>query len=282
MLFQFLNTFLGYLLELLPFFLVASAAGAGLQTYARGIFSRATVSKPYSPFITAFAGAIIPVCSCSMIPLAKTIDSFSQKNYAPVLAFLITAPVLSPITILLTFGMFGLELTVTRVLFTLIFSFFLAYSSGFIFQKRVSLPLLQEGRGYGRRSVNEFILNFKNLFINTGKYILLGLVIASLLKVLVPEGVMVKFSESELSYVLIALISVPIYVCSGEEVPIARSLHDLGLSEGKALTFMLASSGICVPTISALLSFLPKGLVAYYTLSWFLFSVSAGLMFDRF
>ncbi len=277
---DFLNTFIGYTLDVLPYFLLASFVGAFLQGFLGSkLLRRDLLSKPYAPLATATLGATIPVCSCSMIPLARSMDSFS-RSYAPVLAFLITAPVLSPVTLFLTFGMFGLDITLLRFMLSFLFALLISYVALLLFSKRAGLPLLQGASAEKKDRLAEFLKNLRALALSTGKYVLLGLAIASLLKVLLPQDLVLRFSSSILSYPLISLLSVPVYVCSGEEVPIARSLHDLGFSPGQALTFMLASSGICLPTITALLSFLPKKLVLFYSLSWFLFATGAGMVAD--
>ena len=277
---NFLETFFDYILGVLPYFLLASLVGAGLQSlFGSKPFRKDMLNSPLAPIVTAVFGATIPVCSCSMIPLARSMDSFS-RSYAPVVAFLVTAPVLSPVTLFLTFGMFGFQITAFRFIFSFLFAVLLAYSVVLLFSKSATLPLLQGASGERKGKLSEFLKNFRSLTLSTGRYVLLGLLIASLLKVLVPQDLVLKFSGSFLSYPFISLVSVPIYVCSGEEVPIARSMYELGLKPGQSLTFMLASSGICIPTITALLSFLPKRLVLLYSVSWFLFATVAGLITD--
>lgn len=280
MVLDFLQTFLKYTLDVLPYFLLASLVGAGLQSsLGPKLIKRGLLNSPLAPIATATLGATVPVCSCSMIPLARTMDSFS-RSYAPVVAFLVTAPVLSPVTLFLTFGMFGFQVTTLRLVSSFIFAVLLAYLTVLLFRKNAALPLLQGALGERKGRLQEFLENFRSLTLSTGRYVLLGLLIASLLKVIVPQDLMIELSGSPLSYPLISLVSVPVYVCSGEEVPIARSLHELGLKPGQSLTFMLASSGICVPTITALLSFLPKRLVFLYSVSWFLFATGVGLITD--
>ncbi len=274
----FLKTFLDYTADVLPYFLIASLVGAALQSVGglRLISSRLAGSAP-APLITALMGAVVPLCSCSMIPVARTINSFSGGSYAPVVSFLVTAPTLSPVVLLLTFGVFGWEMTVLRVVSTAVFALVLAVAVHLLFAKSATVPLLQGASPDGEEG---FVKRFVTLFVSTGKYVLLGLLIASLVKSFLPQDLVLSFAGSPVSYPLISLLSVPIYVCSGEEVPIARSFYDLGLKPGQALTFMLASTGVCIPTIVALVSFLPKGVVALYTLSWLVFAVSAGVLTD--
>ena len=281
MILTFLKTFLDYTLDVLPYFLIASFAGALIKTFWNVRFmTREILSKPYSPLITATVGAVVPVCSCSMIPLARSINDLS-KSYAPVLAFLITAPVLSPVTVILTFGVLGAEITFIRIASVCIFALIMTFLAFFAGPKELNPFVVKEFTSAGDSKINVFLRSFADIFFSTGRYLLLGLLVAALFKVFIPENLVKDFSDSKLSYLVISLVAVPIYVCSGEEVPIARSLLDLGMTPGQAVTFMLASTGVCIPTIMVLTTFLPKRIVILYAISWFVFGALVGLVSDR-
>ena len=275
---QFINKFLGYSLEVLPYFFIATVIGAFVQAYISFNIVRRFINKGYSPVITAFFGSSVPVCSCSMIPIAQTINSLS-RSYAPAVAFLISAPILSPVIFFLMIGMFGWKLTVFRFVFGFLTAVITAYIVNIFFKKPPTLPVIySKGQGLSRWQI--FKNAFKEIFIGTGKYVLIGLLIASAVAVLVPPSLVSRFSEFSFSYILIAIFSIPIYVCSGEEIPIAKSFVDLGFSQGQALTFMFASAGICIPTILATFKIFPKKLVVFYVLIWFFGSTASGLLFD--
>ncbi len=276
---QFLNKFLNYSLEILPYFFVATIFGAFIQSYLSFNFIRKFVNRRFlSPIITATFGASAPVCSCSMIPIAQTINSLS-KGYAPAISFLISAPILSPVIFFLMLGMFGWELTIFRFVFGFILAVVTAYLTDIFFKKPPSLPMFSSG-GKQPDKWQAFKNAFKEIFIGTGKYVLLGLLIASAVAVLVPSSLITKFSNFPFSYFFITVFSIPIYVCSGEEIPIAKSFVDLGFTQGQALTFMLASAGICIPTISATFKFFPKALSIFYIAVWFVGSIIGGVLFD--
>jgi len=276
---EFISRFVYYTIEILPYFFVASVVGAFIQSFVSFNMVRGFVNKRFlSPLITAIFGSSVPVCSCSMIPVAQTINSFS-RSYAPTLSFLIVAPVLSPVILFLMAGMFGWKLTVFRFVTVFVSALLTAYLVDIFFKKPPSLPLFSRKQKPSSRWYL-FKDSFRDIFFNTGKYVLLGLFIASAVSTVIPEGFFSKFSQDLFSYVFIAVFSIPVYVCSGEEIPIGKSFVDLGLSEGQALTFMLASSGICIPTIIAVLRIFPKSVVFIYTMVWFLCSVMSGILYD--
>ncbi len=275
----FLNTFYGYAVEIVPYFVLAALITSIIQTYVSLSWLRkALKNEKTAPIFTGFLGGLLPVCSCSMIPVANLINNFS-RTYAPVLAFLVVAPVVSPITVTLTFAFFGLEMTLFRVFGVFLFAILLAYSVGMFYKKERAIPLLGGFSGTESKG-NVFLKSFKFTLLSTGKYLLLGIFIAALIKAFLPMELVSYVAGTPLSYPLIALVSVPVYVCSGEDVPIAKALLQVGFTHGNALTFMLGGSGICVPTILATMSFLPKRIVLVYTVSCFFMSWLAGLLFD--
>ncbi len=279
LIYSFINKFIHYSIDILPYFFLASIFGAVVQVYLNfGLIRKYLSRKFLSPIFTAVFGASAPVCSCSMIPVAQTINSLS-KGYSPAFSFLISAPILSPVIFFLMLGMFGWELTVFRFVFGFIFAVLTGYIVDFLFKKPPSLPMFSSGAS-NLSKWQLFKKAFKDIFFSTGKFVLIGITIASFVSAVIPQSVVSKFAQLPFSYLLITVASIPVYVCSGEEIPIARSFVDLGLSYGQALTFMIASAGICIPTISAVMKLFPKWLSIFYITVWFIGSILGGVIFD--
>ncbi|MGK0690409.1 MAG: permease [Aquificaceae bacterium] len=276
---NFLKTFYDYTVDIIPYFLIALVITSLLQSFTKLSWLKAILKKEkVAPIYTGILGGLLPLCSCSMLPVANLINSMS-KSYAPVLSFLIIAPVISPVTLLLTYGYFGLSMTLVRLIGTFIFAISFAYLVSFFFTKPKTLPIMMGGDGKSKNSKLFFYILKDNLF-GIGKYLFLGIFIASLIKVLVPASLIKPIAGSLFSYPLISFMSVPIYVCSGEEVPIAKALKEVGFTWGNALTFMLGGTGICMPTILAVMKFLPKALVFAYVVFWLIFSMVMGILYD--
>ncbi len=282
---KFWQIFLDYTKEVLPYFFLALLFTTFLKIYLRpGFLVKVLRSSKLAPLFSSLLASILPVCSCSVIPLAIFINNLS-RTYAPTLSFLMIAPVISPVTFLLTLGMLKTKFALFRVLITLIFANLLSFLSIYLFKKEereieereIAIP---EVASHEKRDWRVFLREFTCEGLAIGKYVLLGLFLASLLVALLPSDKITMLSKFSFSYFLIAFVSVPIYVCSGEEVPIARALIDLGLTPGQAMVFLLASSGICLPTIMATLRFLPLKIVLYYVGGWFLMAIAAGYFFD--
>lgn len=274
-----LRTFYGYTVDIVPYFLLAVLITSLLQSFTKLSWLKALLRKEMTaPIYTSFLGGLLPVCSCSMLPIANLINSMS-KGYAPVLSFLIVAPVISPVTILLTYGYFGLTMTLVRLIGTFSFALAFAYLMNLIFIKPKAIPIMM-GEDKQTKSSKLFLYLLKDNLLGIGKYLFLGILIASFIKVLIPVDLVKPIAGGFLSYILLSFISVPIYVCSGEEVPIAKALGEVGFTWGNALTFMLGGTGICVPTLLAVMKFLPKVLVFAYVAFWLFFSMIMGFLYD--
>jgi uncharacterized membrane protein YraQ (UPF0718 family) len=273
---EFFKNFYSYLVEIVPFFVLAVFVSAFLKAMVKpSLFLKFLSKKHSAPIFTALLGAVAPMCSCSMLPFANFINSYS-KGYGPVLAFLITAPTLSPVILLLTYGLFGLDVSIYRLMGSLAYALLVAYAVEYFFKKP---PTLQMKIRESSSKRSAFLEGLREQ-LPVVKYLLIGIAIASLIKTFTPTWLTASLSKTPLAYPLISLVAVPIYVCSGEDVVLGRAMVDVGFTTGQAITFMLGSSGVCLPTIFALFSFLPRKVVFAYSAGWFMFSILTGLIYD--
>jgi uncharacterized protein len=273
---EFFKNFYSYLVEIVPFFVLAMFISAFLKAMVKpSLFLKFLSNRHSAPIFTALLGAVAPMCSCSMLPFANFINGYS-KGYGPVLAFLITAPTLSPVILLLTYGLFGLDVSIYRFMGSLAYALLVAFVVEYFFKKPPTLQMKMRENSSKRSTLLEGLMEQ----LPVVKYLLIGIAIASLIKTFVPTSLTASLSKTPLAYPLISLVAVPIYVCSGEDVVLGRAMVDVGFTIGQAITFMLGSSGVCLPTIFALFSLLPKKVVFAYSAGWFIFSILTGLIYD--
>jgi hypothetical protein len=81
--------------------------------------------------------------------------------------------------------------------------------------------------------------------------LIVGVFVASALKVFVPTSVIVKLfgAESFVSNILASVISGILYFSTLTEVPIVRSLIEMGMSSGSAIAFLLAGPALSLPSM---------------------------------
>lgn len=104
------------LLELMPYFLAGVLLGGFLSEFV----SRAAIERHMgagggkSIALATCAGGVVPICSCGIVPVLAGLVQ-AGLPLAPVVAFLIAAPMLNPATVAMTVGMLGWQLAVARI-----------------------------------------------------------------------------------------------------------------------------------------------------------------------
>jgi hypothetical protein len=109
-----------------------------------------------------------------------------------------------------------------------------------------------------------------------------GLLLAGLITVLVPEEMMGRFLGGGLPSMLLMLAAgIPLYICATASTPIAAALILKGVSPGAALVFLLAGPATNVTSLTVLLGILGKRATAIYLAMIALFTVLCGLAVDQ-
>lgn len=112
--------FVSLTLQVLPYFILGTSFGAVLETCLKveAIFKH--LRKGMGSVVNAaFLGAILPGCACATMPMAQGLKT-KGANLGTVAAFIFVSPLLSPQTVILTYGMLGWKFAMARVVFSLI------------------------------------------------------------------------------------------------------------------------------------------------------------------
>ena len=88
--------------------------------------------------------------------------------------------------------------------------------------------------------------------------LMLGMLIAALIEMLVPQNFGADFIAGRvwLEFILVIALALPLYVCSSASVPIAVALILKGFSPGAALVFLVAGPGISSVSVTSMKSIL--------------------------
>jgi hypothetical protein len=295
-----LTEFFSLTVGVLPYFLLGAAAGAGLQTVGSGwaerLFGR---ERRMSLPAAVAAGALLPGCSCATIPMAAGMQRSGGPRRGVLGAFIFVSPLLSPITVALTWSMLGWRMTVGRVVASLVGAFVFGlilnrFESWFDEPDRPGtseepLPIaggavdtcseVCEPEGtLARRTWTSFV----GILRSVTPYFLIGMAAATLITVFVPEGAVPRLlggSAGPAAFLLAAVIGIPLYVCEGEEVPITFALLRAGLAQGPAFTFLIGSVGTCVPTILMSRRIVGDRATIFYAAWWIAFAIGSGVLF---
>ncbi len=302
--------FLLLTLQVLPFLFIGVVTGAVLQTFLTHRWSeRLFGGRGLRPLLVSVAaGALLPGCSCATMPMAAGLRGTAIPKLGTVAAFIFVSPLLSPITVILTWAMLGWQLTAARVVSSLLGGLLLGliinrFEKRFIRNlpaKPTSLSVVAEKAACGLASCGpagaccepeeseggagvRLWRSSVTIFRTVTPYFLLGMLIAAAIFVFLPEGAIPAVlggSTSVWAYGLAAVVGIPIYVCEGEEVPIAYALLAHGLGPGPTLTFLLGSVGTCIPTFLMSQRVIGRRTTVFSLAYWFVFVIGAGVLFQ--
>jgi uncharacterized membrane protein YraQ (UPF0718 family) len=129
--------------------------------------------------------------------------------------------------------------------------------------------------------VRVFTYAFGTLLKDIAKPLLWGLLLGALITVAIPENlseVLVEYAW--LSYVIVIIIAVPMYVCATASLPIAAGLMLSGVSAGAAFVFLSAGPATNTGTIGVVKKMLGTKSLYIYLGSIVIGSVLFGLGLD--
>jgi len=123
---------------------------------------------------------------------------------------------------------------------------------------------------------------FGDLWEDIAKWFLLGVLLAGLITVLIPDDVFSRYLGSGLTAMLLMLaIGVPLYICATASTPIAAALILKGVSPGAALVFLLVGPATNVASLTVLTGILGRRATAIYLGTIAVSAVFFGLVVDQ-
>lgn len=244
-------------------------------------FSRFYPKNPVTSFMYA---SLLPVCACTTIPLVQSMKE--KLPFRTIITFIVSAPLLNPVIIMLSFSVIGYEYAILRI----VSAFILAVSAGFVVELFYSkdtigeLTLLETCRkkscSIGQGDV--YLVSYELL-----KAILPYLLIAGGLgmaaEYIVPMKIIDEYNLSGnlAGIAVVVLIGLPLYFCNGADVLLLRPLmHFGGLPLGSAVAFSLTSTAVCISSLVMLYKFLGKRLTILLVTHILLVSLLLGLVIN--
>ena len=269
-------------IELFIVVILGVFAGVLIEQY----FNKIKRFYPKNQMLAFLYGVILPVCSCSVLPL---IDSMKKRtSLKTIITFVIAAPLLNPYIIFVSLTVLGWKYLVLRV----VFSFLLAMISGWLLEF-ISNRFKTFSWGEYQACVSDCdFIPSRDPFIKTTlmtkkllPYILIAGVLSFIFAIVNPKQYLeaLNFSMEPWSTIIMTLVGIPIYVCNGSDIIFLKPLLQYtDLSMGSAIAFSLASSAVCVSSIAMLVKFIGKNLtialVTIIILQIFIFSAVINLI----
>ena len=238
----FMEQILHLINEMSPFLLLGFLLAGLMHAFIPGqIYSRYLAKPTFSSVLySALFGIPLPLCSCGVIPTAMSLRKEGASKGA-VSSFLIATPQTGVDSIIATYSLMGLPFAIARPIIAFVTALFGGQMVNMA-DKDPSPALPREGEesqhnkpveahcecgcGHNHEHSHEhehsFIGKIKEalsyafleMMEDIGKWLMIGLIVAGLITVLVPDSFFEVFKDNSLASMLLVLaFAIPMYLC---------------------------------------------------------------------
>ena len=307
--------------EMAPYLLLGFFIAGLLHTFVpRTLYSKHLAPRNIKSVVKAAAiGIPLPLCSCGVIPTSVSLRK-EGASHGACTSFLIATPQTGVDSIAATYSLMGLPFAIVRplaALFTAMFGGWLvnkfaredeavsaeAVSNGETCSEdhcccheehethhheehcdcghdhnhdHDAQPTTFTGKLFGALDYA-----FVDMMQDVGKWLVVGLLIAALITVAVPNEWLAALHDYKLLNMLIVLaVAIPMYVCATGSIPIAVSLMAKGLTPGAALVLLMAGPAVNSASMLVIGKVFGKRTLWLYLLSIIIGAMLFGLGID--
>jgi len=205
----------------------------------------------------ALLGIVTPFCSCSAVPL---FIGFVESGIplGVTFSFLIAAPTINEVAVILLFGLFGWKvaaLYITSGLVVAIVAGFIIgrlkmekYVEDFVWKIQHTADMTEEKLNWADR-IERARESVKEIVGKVWLYVVVGIAVGAGIHGYVPEDALASIlgKQAWWSVPAAVLIGIPLYSNAAGIVPIVGTLIEKGASVGTALAFMMSVIGLSLP-----------------------------------
>lgn len=298
------------LTEIAPYLIAGFFVAGLLQWLINPMFVRRQLGKQSHKSVlkATIIGIPMPLCSCSVIPVAASIRKSGASKGATA-SFLSSTPQTGVDSILATYALMGGFFTFVRVLV----AFITGIISGLVIQlitkesEQKNTLIINDTKltpinSIAQDSNLEALAPDKkstyNTYLSTNlpqalqhglivlpadlfRTLIFGVLIAGLITTLVPESLLsTHIGEGYKGFFFATIVSLPLYICATASIPMAYALIGAGLSPGAALVLLIIGPATNTTTISAAWTLIGRQATFIYLLSIVCVAWFAGWLLD--
>ncbi len=225
--------------------------------------------------LASILGIVTPFCSCSAVPLFIGFVE-SGVPLGVTFSFLIAAPMINEIAVVLLFGLFGWKTALLYVGTGLSIAITAGYVIGrlrvehfvedWVYQIRSNADVPQEAIPSFRDRMRSGYGAVRDIVGKVWPYLLVGIGVGAGIHGYVPENFMASIMGKSAwwSVPLSVLIGIPLYSNAAGIIPIVQALLEKGASLGTVLAFMMSVIGLSLPETIILKKVLKMQLIAVF------------------
>lgn len=234
--------FQSIVIEAIPFVLLGCIISGALQVFLTP--ERVRKILPNNKFLAilvgSFLGFFFPSCECGIVPI---VTQFIRKGVPEhtAFAFMVTAPIINPIVLFSTYIAFGNSVKfallrgIGSLIVALIIGSWIAYFNHTPILKTVLHDHSHSHHHHDKAKRESFGGNVWSVlvhgideFFDTGRYLIIGALIASSMQVYLPTQFMMQLTSSKIVGILVMLIlAFTMSLCSEADAFVGSSLLSL-------------------------------------------------------
>ena len=248
-----------------PYLLLGFGIAGLMHTFVPNrLYSRYLSGHDFrSVFYAAALGVPLPLCSCGVLPTAMSLRREGASKGATT-SFLIATPQTGVDSIMATYSLMGLPFAIIRPLAALVTALLggtlvNAFDRNGKEELHTSAHVSETPMTLKEKIIGALRYGYVDMMQDIGKWLVIGLVVAGLITVAVPDGFFATFAHRPLLGMLLVLAcAVPMYLCATGSIPIAVALMLKGMTPGAALVLLMAGPAVNVASILVIRKVLGK------------------------
>ncbi len=281
------SLFFAQMRDLWPYFLAGAGFAALIKTFKwdRRIRASLVHRQGSAILIAVAAGLVSPLCSCGILPVVISLSA-AGVPLPPVLALLITSPLMSPDAFIITVGQLGWEYALWKLAIAALVGLFAGFLSLWLGRRRIpagkghkaeKIPGKEGAPAPGFEDIvnagcfshnpgeggvvdreNRFLFfleRFRDMGVMVGKYLVAALIIQSVVTYYVPANVIEPFlgRGSSLSVLFAALVAIPLPLPQVMAPVVVKGLLSSGMAPGAGMAMLIGGPVTSIPALSVLL-----------------------------
>lgn len=242
--------------EMSPYLLLGFGIAGLMHTFVPNrLYSRYLSGHDFrSVFYAAALGVPLPLCSCGVLPTAMSLRREGASKGATT-SFLIATPQTGIDSIIATYSLMGLPFAIIRPLAALVTALLggtlvNAFDRSDKEDVQASATMSEKHLTLKEKILGALRYGYVDMMQDIGRWLIIGLLVAGLITVAVPDGFFATFAHRPLLGMLLVLAcAVPMYLCATGSIPIAVALMLKGMTPGAALVLLMAGPAVNVASI---------------------------------
>ncbi len=284
---QFASDFITIMAEMAPYLLIGFFFAGILRAFLpQRHIRRLFTGHPFlSSLYASLIGIPMPLCSCGVIPTGTALYKNGADKSSAV-SFLISTPQTGIDSLLATYALMGLPMMIIRPITSLITGVlggtWTGYATKHESNKTTECPTKLEVSHTLKEKIKIALrYGFVDFMQDTSKWLVVGLVLAALISVIIPNNLMhILNLPPFVQMIMVLFLSIPFYICATGSIPLAAMLMLKGLSPGAAFILLMAGPATNVATMTMIGKVMGRKTLIIYLASIAIGAVATGLLID--